>query len=116
MSRSKEEQCGRLMRTACTNVIGFWQLLQEPGTEQLDPVKRMQYRAYVIGCALHLADLVVRHEDAFAERSPKDFGPVLGGCAREFREMAYAFDGDYQDELDEQALAFSRKVLGAFAS
>lgn len=114
MSRSNEAQCGRLMRTACMNVIGFWQLLQEPDVHELDPVKRMQYRAYVVGCALHLADLVVQHEDAMADLYPQDWEPDLTGSARDFREMAYAFDGDYQDELDEKALTFSQNVLCVF--
>ncbi|MCK7616123.1 hypothetical protein [Roseibium sediminicola] len=114
MSRSDQADCGRLLRTACTNVIGFWQLLQDPDSQKLDPVKRMQYRAYIIGCALHLADLVVQHEDAMADLYPQDWEPDLTGSAREFRELAYAFDGDCQDELDEQALAFSQNVLCVF--
>jgi len=115
MSRSDEERCGRMMRTACTNVIGFWQLLQEPDVRRLDHVKRLQYRAYMVGCALHLADLVVQHEDALAQLYPQDWEPELTGAAREFRNMVHALDGDHQDTLDAQAFVFSQHVLGFFA-
>ncbi|WP_269585052.1 hypothetical protein [Roseibium sp. Sym1] len=115
MSRSDTEQCGRLMRTACTNVIGFWQLLQEPDIHRIDHVKRLQYRAYMVGSALHLADLVVRHEDALVHLCKRDLEPGLGGAARAFRNMVHAFDGDWQDTLDAQALIFSQHVLGVFA-
>ena len=82
MSRSDEEKCGRLMRTACRNVIGFWQLLQEPDVHRLDHVKRLQYRAYMIGSALHLADLVVRHEHALIHLRRAVGEPELGEEAK----------------------------------
>jgi len=116
MSRSDVEHCGRLMRTACTNVIGFWQLLQEPDVGKLDHVKRLQYRAYLLGCALHLADLVTRHENALADGFPRNWEPGLGGAARDFRNMVQAFDGDHQDTLEAQALILSQHVLGVLAS
>ena len=115
MSRSDEEKCGRLMRTACTNVIGFWQLLQEPDVHRIDHVKRLQYRAYMIGSALHLADLVVRHEHALIHLRRAVGEPELGEEAKQFRTMVHAFDGDHQDALDARALIFSQAVQSAFA-
>jgi hypothetical protein len=115
MSRSDEEKCGRLMRTACTNVIGFWQLLQEPDVHRIDHVKRLQYRAYMIGSALHLADLVVRHEQALIHLRRPDGEPELGEEAKQFRAMVHAFDGDHQEALDARALVFSQAVQSAFA-
>lgn len=114
MSRSDEERCGRLMRTACTNVIGFWQLLQEPDIHRIDHVKRLQYRAYMVGSALHLADLVVQHEEALAHLGSHGCEPALGSAARAFRNMVHVFDGDHQDQLDAQALVFSQQVFGVF--
>lgn len=115
MSRSDEEKCGRLMRTACTNVIGFWQLLQEPDVHRIDHVKRLQYRAYMIGSALYLADLVVRHEQALIHLRPPNGEPELSEEARQFRAMVHAFDGDHQEMLDARALVFSQAVQSAFA-
>lgn len=115
MSRSDEEKCGRLMRTACTNVIGFWQLLQEPDFHRIDHVKRLQYRAYMIGSALYLADLVVRHEQALIHLRPPNGEPELSEEARQFRAMVHAFDGDHQETLDARALVFSQAVQSAFA-
>lgn len=115
MSRSHEENCGRLMRKACTNVIGFWQLLQEPDVGRIDHVKRLQYRAYMVGSALHLADLVVQHEEALAHLYPRDWEPGLSDAARAFRTMVHGFDGAHQDTLDAQTLIFGQHVLGVFA-
>ncbi|GAB2186633.1 hypothetical protein LAB1_39420 [Roseibium sp. LAB1] len=103
------------MRTACTNVIGFWQLLQEPDVHRIDHVKRLQYRAYMIGSALYLADLVVRHEQALIHLRPPNGEPELSEEARQFRAMVHAFDGDHQETLDARALVFSQAVQSAFA-
>ncbi|TYC66366.1 hypothetical protein FMN63_18630 [Stappia sp. BW2] len=115
MSRSDEEKCGRLMRTACANVIGFWQLLQEPDVLKIDHVKRLQYRAYMIGSALHLADLVVRHEHALIHLRKLAWEPELGEEARKFRTMVHAFRGDHLEAVDAKALVFSQAVQSAFA-
>lgn len=112
MSRSSEDKCHTNLKRACTNVIGFGQLLQEPNVRKLSHVKQMQYRAYLVGTALCLADLIIEHDDAMADLFPRSRLPELEGLAEDFKIMVHAFDGDCQDILDEQAMEFGCYVLG----
>lgn len=113
MSRSSEDKCRTDLKRACTNVIGFGQLLQEPDVRKFSHVKQMQYRAYLVGTALCLANLIIEHEDTMAELFPRSRLPELGGLAEDFKIMVHAFDGDCQEILDEQAMEFGFYVLGA---
>lgn len=113
MSRSSEDKCRTNLKRACTNVVGFGHLLQAPDVRTFSHVKQMQYRAYLVGAALCLADLMLEHEDAMADLFPPARLPELRELAEDFKVMVLALDGDCQDMLDEQAMEFGCYVLGA---
>lgn len=114
MSRSDEKDCGRKMRMACTNIIGFGQLLQEPHARKFSHVKRLEYRAHMVSSALNLADLVIEHDAAIADLFPCSWEPGLKPLAEAFRTMVFALDGDYQVTLEEQAVEFACHFLRTF--
>lgn len=114
MTRSYEERCCRKLQTACTNVIGFGQLLQEPVPRKIDQVKRLQYRAYMIGSALTLADLVIEHGEAIAEIFPDHKAQDLQEVCQAYKTLVVSLDGNDQCLLHEQTMFFGHFFLGVF--
>ena len=115
MPHTDMEESGRLLRTASTNVIGFWQLLQEPHVHKFSPVTQMQHRAYLTAGALNMADILLEHHEAVAylrPRSPNWIVPFTD-TARELKVLALALDGFGQEAFSERAFYFAVRFLGA---
>ena len=113
MSRTSEDQCRTNLKRACTNVIGFGKLLKEPTARKFSHVKKLQYRAYLLGTALCLADMILEQEDAMAGLFPDALLPELRDLAEDFKIMVQALDGDCPEMLDEQAVEFGWQVRAA---
>ncbi|WP_299810500.1 hypothetical protein [uncultured Roseibium sp.] len=111
MPRSFEEDCARELRLACTTVIGFGQLLEDADTLGISQVKRLQYRAFLIGGALRLTNLVNEHHHVIADAFPGERTAALKHRAQEFRIMAMALDGHHQSELEKHAMTFGCSFL-----
>ena len=112
MSQMEEAECWRLLRSACTNVIGFAELLNEPGGHKFSEVKRMQYRAYMIGSALKLADLIVEHDRVIAHSLPRDEIAELKRLSKDYRYLILTLDGEKPDVLENHSREFARYALG----
>jgi hypothetical protein len=107
MCGSDAEECGRMLRPACTNVIGFWQLLRY-AHPKVTPVRRMQYCAHITSSALEMSDLILQHKHAIR-------GNLLHGqrieeftaTANRLKFLAVALDGDNQDQFLDEAYYFA---------
>jgi len=112
MSQSEEAECWRSLRAACTNVIGFSELLNEPGGHKFSEVKRMQYRAYMIGSALKLADLILDHDQAIAPCLPPEEIGRLKHLSKNYRYLALTLDAENPDVLERHSREFARHFVG----
>ncbi|MEP1932170.1 MAG: hypothetical protein ABJO52_20870 [Nisaea sp.] len=118
MSQSYEHETGQMLRHACTNVIGFWQLLNCERTisgKRICPIKRMEWRAYLTTCAVKLAGLVLEHKETIAEGFLEDPSRI-----REFEGTSYVIRLNLRvadeldlDAFDERAGQFAIALLGA---
>ncbi|PVB59405.1 hypothetical protein DCO57_22425 [Labrenzia sp. 011] len=95
----------------CTNVIGFGQILKDAETLGISEVKRLQYRAFLIGSALRLADLVKEHHQMIADAFPGERTLDMKTQAQDFKTMAVALDGYHQGELEKHAMALGSSFL-----
>ena len=116
MSLPEEHEAGRMLRHACTNIIGFWQLLSNDDLpRQPSPVSRMSWLSYLTGNALKMADLVLVHHLAIAESlldKPQRI-EEFRATARRIKFLAVALDGHDGDRFADEAGHFAWTFLGA---
>lgn len=116
MSLPEDEDCVRGLRTLCTNIIGFWQLLQcERAAERCGPVKRMEWQAYLTSGALEMAHLILEHHLVISEgfiEAPKRISEFTAAANR-IRYLAVTLDGDCPDQLADEAFDFAVRFLAA---
>lgn len=115
MAHTDMEECARQLRMACTNVIGFWQLLQEPQVRKFSAVQQMQYRAYITAGALNMADILLAHAEVIAHLSPRQPNWIdpFRDTAQELKVRALALDGHGYEKFSERAYDFALNFLGA---
>ncbi|QDG74393.1 hypothetical protein [Labrenzia sp. PHM005] len=119
MSQFHDHETGQQLRCACTNVIGFWQLLHCEHTtsgKPICPIKRMAWRAHLTGCAANLAEFVIKHDRDIARgfledprRMPEIIGKALG-----IRAIVNVGERlEIEDQLEDCASKFAIQLLGA---
>ena len=118
MSQSYEYEAEQQLRCACTNVIGFWQLLQTEHTisgKPICPIKRMEWRAYMVVSALKIADLIVEHHKVIAWCFPKNPARIedFKETAIRMKLLALMADNVDLDEFDEEIGQFAWSFLGS---
>lgn len=110
-----EKKYAREIRAACTNVVGFWQLMQEADEHKVPPIKRMEYRAYVTFGALRMADLIGQHHQLIRELfiDNPEWAEELVVTANKIKFLAVALDGHEPDHFAFEASYFAFRFLGA---
>lgn len=109
------EKAGRDLRNSCMNIIGFWQLLQVPGTPRNSAVNRMQQRAYLTSGAIKMADLILQHHEIIGQAfiGKPDRMEEFKATATKIKFLAAALDGDNPEQFADEAVNFAWQFLGA---
>lgn len=115
MSRQFGEDCRRQLQRACTNIIGFGNLVEDPCHPTLTAVRRLQYSAYMTGSALKLADLVIANHRLLAEVYSRDQASDFRGRAQGYKSLLLALDGDCPADVQARTMEFARYFLGVFS-
>ena len=119
MTPSSDEQLGRRMRRACTNIIGFGQLLDGAPHPQITEIMKLQYQAYMVGSALHLADMILEHHRGRGSQSGPSTPATdtdLRNRSIRYKTLAIGFDGHHQQELVDETMGFGLHVLRTVGS
>lgn len=116
MSQKHRDELKALFQKPCINVIGFYQLLEQPEPEKFGPVKRMQHRAYMVGSGLKVAEMILRYDDVFIELFPhkRDQIDSLKRQADEIQRMAVMLDGDSTARWCNRLFQFASDCIAIF--
>lgn len=113
MPRSEEEKCAREIRTACMNVVGFYQLMQESDEHKVPSIKRMEYHAHVTFSVLKMADLIIRNHQlinrVFADTPVR--AKELIATANKIKFLAIALNGQEANHFAREASLFAVQFL-----
>jgi len=116
MSQKHRAELKALFQKPCTNVIGFHQLLDHPEPEKFSQVKRMQYRAYMVGSGLKVAEMILRYDDVFIELFPQKREQIacLTRQADEIQRMAVMLDGESTARWGNRLCRFAGDCIAIF--
>lgn len=116
MSQKHQAELKALFQKPCASVIGFHQLLEHPEPEKIGPVKRMQYRAHMVGSGLKVAQMLLRYDDVFIELFPHKREQIdrLTRQADEIRRMAIMLDGDSTARWSNRLFRFASDCIAIF--
>ncbi|WP_346908574.1 hypothetical protein [uncultured Roseibium sp.] len=116
MSQKHRDELKALFQTPCINVIGFYQLLEQPEPGKFDPVKQMQHRAYMVGSGLKVAEMILRYDDVFIELFPHKREQIdrLRRHADEIQRMAVMLDGDSTSRWCNRLYRFAGDCIAIF--
>jgi len=116
MSQKHRDELKALFQKPCTNVIGFHQLLKHPEPKKFGPIKLMQYRAYMVGGGLKLAEMILRYDDVFFELFPHKREQIdrLRRQADEVQRMAIMLDGESTARWSNRLFKFASDCIAIF--
>ena len=116
MSQKHRDELKALFQKPCTSVIGFHQLLEHPEPKKFGSVKRMQYRAYMVGSGLKVAEMILRYDDVCIELFPHKREQIdsLGRQADEIHRMAIMLDGDSTARWSNRLFRFASDCIAIF--